>query len=159
MCTLSVSGCFPKSAFRVEHTAKVMTEIQFCVGSRSVCFITLSVASSPGKASKGPIVPHPEEPGRDGGVLRASVEGSLPLGRPAEPTAHGELLLGHGQCFLYRRGQSVNAHSQISGRARRRVFLTALDSVKGANKEPLAKGGQAWNSFGKEVFTGPISRT
>lgn len=49
----------------------------------------LPVTFSQGKASEGPLVPHPEEPGGDGGVLRASLEGSFPLGRPAEPTAHG----------------------------------------------------------------------
>lgn len=66
------------------------------------------VTFSEGKASEGATVPHPEEPGGDGGVLRASLEGPLPLGRPAEPTTHGQLLLGHGQSFHYHWGQSAN---------------------------------------------------
>lgn len=47
------------------------------------------ILHAPGEASEGSTVPHPEEPGRVGGVLRTSLEGSLPLGRPSEPTTDG----------------------------------------------------------------------
>lgn len=47
------------------------------------------ILCAPGEASEGSTVPHPEEPGRIGGVLRTSLEGSLPLGCPSEPTTHG----------------------------------------------------------------------
>lgn len=47
------------------------------------------LSCAPGETSKGSTVPHPEEPARVRGVLRTSLEGSLPLGRPSEPAADG----------------------------------------------------------------------
>lgn len=62
---------------------------------RGVTYSAVCVAA--GETGQGSTVPHPEEPARVGGALRTPVEGSLPLGRPSEPTADGQLLLGHGQ--------------------------------------------------------------